>query len=248
MFEIFSSKPGGSCSYVSHHYKSQCSQVYNYHRLLSWDKERGLHMDIYKVPTCCSCHIMGYSYVYPPLKKADQSPAVHHPPPPPPPKRPVSTSFSNSVSRPAVSRPAAGRPPPVPQQLTPGPARPPPQSAGADFDNFIPDFDPQEELQAFMNSIGDDFKDFNFERDQPRPVRGNQVGGSLCGSLASCSPPQRPRPGSSRPVVGGFQPISGGLAPPPPRRGTRRQQDGSRRGHYSSIRRGDGFGPLGEPG
>ena len=42
-------KPGGSCSYVSHHYKSQCSQVYNYHRLLSWDKERGLHMDIYKV-------------------------------------------------------------------------------------------------------------------------------------------------------------------------------------------------------
>ena len=42
-------KPGGSCSYVSHHYKSQCSQVYNYHRLLSWDKTRGLHMDIYKV-------------------------------------------------------------------------------------------------------------------------------------------------------------------------------------------------------
>ncbi|MCP3661009.1 MAG: hypothetical protein GY696_00700, partial [Gammaproteobacteria bacterium] len=25
-------QPGGSCSYVSHHYKSQCSQVYNYHR------------------------------------------------------------------------------------------------------------------------------------------------------------------------------------------------------------------------
>ena len=42
-------KPGGTCSYVSHHYKSQCSQVYNYHRLLSWDKGRGLHMDIYKV-------------------------------------------------------------------------------------------------------------------------------------------------------------------------------------------------------
>ena len=42
-------KPGGVCSYVSHHYKSQCSQIYNYHRLLSWDKTRGLHMDIYKV-------------------------------------------------------------------------------------------------------------------------------------------------------------------------------------------------------
>lgn len=39
-------------------------------------------MDIYKVPTCCSCHIMGYSYVYPPLKpaassKVDQSPLLN---------------------------------------------------------------------------------------------------------------------------------------------------------------------------
>lgn len=66
-------KPGGSCSYVSHHYKSQCSQVYNYHRLLSWTKDRGLHMDIFKVPTCCSCHIMGYSYVYPPLRQGSKS-------------------------------------------------------------------------------------------------------------------------------------------------------------------------------
>lgn len=65
-------KPGGGCSYVSHHYRSQCSQIYNYHRLLSWDKSRGLHMDIYKVPTCCSCHIMGYSYVYPPLSKGEK--------------------------------------------------------------------------------------------------------------------------------------------------------------------------------
>ncbi|XP_043203371.1 uncharacterized protein LOC122371262 [Amphibalanus amphitrite] len=60
-------RPGGSCSYVSHHYKSQCSQVSNYHRLLSWDKQRGLHMDIFKVPVACSCHIQGYAYVYPPL-------------------------------------------------------------------------------------------------------------------------------------------------------------------------------------
>ena len=47
-FMIFRN-PEGSCSYVSHHYRSHCSQVYNYHRLLSWDKGRGLHMDIYKV-------------------------------------------------------------------------------------------------------------------------------------------------------------------------------------------------------
>ena len=51
-------KPGGQCSYVSHHYKSQCSQVYNYHRLLSWNKERGLHMDIYKVNNLVSVSVL----------------------------------------------------------------------------------------------------------------------------------------------------------------------------------------------
>ena len=240
-------KPGGSCSYVSHHYKSQCSQVYNYHRLLSWDKERGeviifisplmfpapniaclrpgLHMDIYKVPTCCSCHIMGYSYVYPPLKKPDQSPAIHHPPPPAP-----ATSFSNSISRP-VSRPVQTRPPPPPPpppQLTPD-TFPRPQP---DFDNSIPDFDPQEELQAFMNSIGDDFKDFNFQRDGPGPVR-----------VA-----RRPTRGPSRPVVGGFHPIAGELRPPGPPRNKRRPGAHGGHGHFNSIRRGDGFGPDGQPG
>ena len=173
------------------------------------------------------------------------SPAVHHPPtPPPPPKRPVSTSFSNSVSRPAVSRPAAARPPPVPQ-LTPDsfpapPApRPPPQSAGADFDNFIPDFDPQEELQAFMNSIGDDFKDFNFERDS-LPSQASQAS----------RPVRRPQRKPSRPVVGGFHPISGDLRPPGPPRQKRRHGGGQRLGLGlgNSIRRGDGFGPDGEPG
>ena len=53
-FHLPCRKPGGQCSYVSHHYKSQCSQVYNYHRLLSWNKERGLHMDIYKVKSSVS--------------------------------------------------------------------------------------------------------------------------------------------------------------------------------------------------
>ena len=151
-------------------------------------------MDIYKVPTCCSCHIMGYSYVYPPLKKQDQSPA-HRPPaihsPPPPPTNlhssvkpgsfidfgssPGSGSLSSTFSIPQrnPSPPAPSRPPPPPSQLTPdsfpGPGLGPGQSS--DFDNFIPDFDPQEELEAFMNSIGDDFKDFNFERDSPRPAR-----------------------------------------------------------------------------
>jgi len=226
-------KPGGSCSYVSHHYKSQCSQVYNYHRLLSWDKERGLHMDIYKVPTCCSCHIMGYSYVYPPLKKNDKTPAVHSPPP----HQSIHSSVqpgsfvdfgtsSSGSSQFSIPQRNPSRPPPP--QLTPDtfPSRPSspsrPTSSQSDFDNFIPDFDPQEELQAFMNSIGDDFKDFNFERD--RPVRNNQ----------------RPVRQPNRPVVGGFRPISNNLTPPGPPRG-------KRRGPYTSIRRGDGFGPDGQP-
>lgn len=29
--------------------RSHCTQVYNYHRLLTWDKEQGLHIDIFKV-------------------------------------------------------------------------------------------------------------------------------------------------------------------------------------------------------
>lgn len=56
---------------MSHHYRATCNQVYNYHRLLSWEDGRGLHMDIFKVPSCCSCHIQGYAYVFPPLNRQD---------------------------------------------------------------------------------------------------------------------------------------------------------------------------------
>jgi len=215
-------KPGGSCSYVSHHYKSQCSQVYNYHRLLSWDQERGLHMDIYKVPTCCSCHIMGYSYVYPPLKKgAEQSPAIHGPPASGssqlniPPQRPLPDTQDSFQLPPQSARPAP--------QATPDSFQGPQQ----DLDNFIPDFNPQEELQAFMQSIGDDFKDFNFGKTS-RPARNNQRPG----------PVRLPGNSQFRPGAGGFQPIAGNLRPPPPR---------NRRRGQNSIRRGDGFGPGGRP-
>ncbi|XP_020816389.1 neurotrophin 1 [Drosophila serrata] len=61
------SNPGESCSYLAQTYRSHCSQVYNYHRLLSWDKVRGLHVDIFKVPTCCSCQVDGYRQQFPPL-------------------------------------------------------------------------------------------------------------------------------------------------------------------------------------
>ncbi|XP_050334479.1 neurotrophin 1 isoform X1 [Bactrocera neohumeralis] len=53
------------CSYLAHSYRSHCTQVYNYHRLLSWDRTRGLHVDIFKVPTCCSCEIDGLRHHFP---------------------------------------------------------------------------------------------------------------------------------------------------------------------------------------
>uniref|UniRef100_A0A1A9V4A0 Uncharacterized protein n=1 Tax=Glossina austeni TaxID=7395 RepID=A0A1A9V4A0_GLOAU len=61
------SSPQESCSYLNQNYRSHCAQVYNYHRLLSWDKNRGLHVDIFKVPTCCSCQVDGYRQKFPPL-------------------------------------------------------------------------------------------------------------------------------------------------------------------------------------
>ncbi|MCP3666219.1 MAG: hypothetical protein GY696_27595, partial [Gammaproteobacteria bacterium] len=157
-------QPGGSCSYVSHHYKSQCSQVYNYHRLLSWNKARGLHMDIYKVPTCCSCHIMGYSYVYPPLGQGKKGKQDHG-------------NFPTSPAQPAALRPSIVKPqfggnrfpqkPQVPKQ----PSNLPVVNS---LDNFISDFNPQSELEQFMQSISDDLKDFNTFGSSRPPRRQSQ--------------------------------------------------------------------------
>lgn len=63
------SNPQSSCSFISENYRSSCVQIYNYHRLLTWDQKLGLHMDIFKVPTCCSCHVHGYSEIFPPHQK-----------------------------------------------------------------------------------------------------------------------------------------------------------------------------------
>ncbi|XP_014253671.1 neurotrophin 1 [Cimex lectularius] len=53
-------KPLSPCSFLADEVESQCVQVYNYHRLLTWDESAGLTMDVFKVPTCCSCRILGY--------------------------------------------------------------------------------------------------------------------------------------------------------------------------------------------
>lgn len=58
------------------HFRTACTQVYNYHRLLAWDSEKGLHTDVFKVPTCCTCHVLGY-YVPGTKKSLPQSPAIH---------------------------------------------------------------------------------------------------------------------------------------------------------------------------
>ena len=56
-------------------------------------------MDIYKVPTCCSCHIMGYSYVYPPLSQAAaKTGAIDIPlPTSPPAQSPAQSKPKNSI-------------------------------------------------------------------------------------------------------------------------------------------------------
>ncbi|XP_076232481.1 neurotrophin 1 isoform X2 [Calliopsis andreniformis] len=69
------SNPQASCSFISENYRSSCVQVYNYHRLLTWDSKLGLHMDIFKIPSCCSCHVHGYSDIFPPHQK-DPPPKV----------------------------------------------------------------------------------------------------------------------------------------------------------------------------
>lgn len=67
------SNPLEPCSYLTENFESSCTQVYNYHRLLSWDNTRGLHVDIFKVPTCCSCHLVGYKEAFPPLASPSNS-------------------------------------------------------------------------------------------------------------------------------------------------------------------------------
>ncbi|XP_050672930.1 neurotrophin 1 [Leptidea sinapis] len=71
-------KPKEACTYLTDNFKSKCIQVYNYHRLLTWDQQNGLHMDIFKVPTCCSCHIEGYNVAFPPLGQRIQEIASEH--------------------------------------------------------------------------------------------------------------------------------------------------------------------------
>ncbi|GFY62269.1 neurotrophin 1 [Trichonephila inaurata madagascariensis] len=48
---------GNPCKYVVSPMQSTCAQVYSYHRLLVFNKELGLHIDLFRVPASCTCHL-----------------------------------------------------------------------------------------------------------------------------------------------------------------------------------------------
>ncbi|XP_032795270.2 adhesive plaque matrix protein [Daphnia magna] len=52
--------PGASCRTLAACYRSECLQQYIYHRMLSFDPcdpQKGIFIDIYKMPSACSCHL-----------------------------------------------------------------------------------------------------------------------------------------------------------------------------------------------
>jgi len=55
--------PDSACRLLAPCYKSQCTQKYTYHRMLSLDPcdpYRGFFIDTYKLPSACSCHLPSY--------------------------------------------------------------------------------------------------------------------------------------------------------------------------------------------
>ncbi|TRY80618.1 hypothetical protein TCAL_13247 [Tigriopus californicus] len=54
--------PTAPCSYIDNKYYSQCLQKHNFVRLLAYTYEEGLHIDSFKLPVSCSCHIGDQHY------------------------------------------------------------------------------------------------------------------------------------------------------------------------------------------
>ncbi|XP_065567419.1 uncharacterized protein LOC136031671 [Artemia franciscana] len=55
--------PDTDCRLVAPCFKSSCTQKHIYERLLSWDPcnpDQGLFVDVFKVPSACSCHVPEY--------------------------------------------------------------------------------------------------------------------------------------------------------------------------------------------
>ncbi|XP_037084247.1 uncharacterized protein LOC119104634 isoform X2 [Pollicipes pollicipes] len=56
--------PGGACSFVDHLFPSSCLQKHAFVRLVAYDPKRGLHVDSFKLPSACSCHLAPKGGVY----------------------------------------------------------------------------------------------------------------------------------------------------------------------------------------
>jgi len=61
--------PNAPCSYIDSHYYSRCLQKHNFIRLVAWTYEEGLHVDTFKLPVACSCHIQQPAHYYSPPPK-----------------------------------------------------------------------------------------------------------------------------------------------------------------------------------
>ena len=57
---IYFRYPSAPCSYIdANKLASQCLQKHNFVRLLAYTYDIGLHIDSFKMPVACSCHIRG---------------------------------------------------------------------------------------------------------------------------------------------------------------------------------------------
>ncbi len=54
--------PSAPCSYIDSKVYSSCLQKHNFVRLLAYTYEEGLHIDSFKLPIACSCHIEKPAY------------------------------------------------------------------------------------------------------------------------------------------------------------------------------------------
>jgi len=49
--------PQAPCSFISPNFHSMCLQKHSFVRLMAYSFQQGLHIDTFKLPTSCSCHV-----------------------------------------------------------------------------------------------------------------------------------------------------------------------------------------------
>ena len=54
--------PQAPCSFIDHAYHSSCLQKHSFVRLLAYSYQQGLHIDSFKLPSACSCHVESPKY------------------------------------------------------------------------------------------------------------------------------------------------------------------------------------------